>query len=125
MKRNDDLIRELMLHLENASGYTNDSTQIGGYARDEIAYHLALIHKQGFAEGPGAKYSSDGYDPTIPAVVLITRLTPAGHDFIANLRDDAVWEQVKSRSAKAGGSLSLDILGQLGGAVIKQIIGLS
>jgi Hypothetical protein (DUF2513) len=125
MKRNDDLIRTLMLLLEDANDYVNDKVVVEGYARDEVAYHLALIVKTGFAEGPQPRYSSEGGDPTIPSVVVITRLSPVGHDFIATLRDDTVWTKVKERLAKVGGSASLEIIGQLGASISKQLLGLS
>lgn len=124
MRRNDDLIRTLMLHLESASQYVNDNVVIDGFTRDEVAYHLALILKAGYAEGPQLRYSSTGSDPTLPLAVVVTRLSPAGHDFIAALRDDTVWAKVKERLTKAGGSASLEVIGQLGTAVVKQLVGL-
>ena len=125
MRRDDDLIRKLMLDLESASHYVNDSHEVDGFTRDEVAYHLAILVRSGFAEGPDPRYSSTGGDPTVPVAVVVKRLTPAGHDFIANLRDDTVWERVKDRLSKAGGSASLEVIGQLGAAVTKQLLGLS
>lgn len=124
MRRNDDLIRSLMLHLEQASSYVNDGLELEGHTRDEVAYHLALIVKAGLAEGPEPKYSSTGSDPTIPTAVVVMRLSPDGHDFIAALRDDTVWAKVKERLAKAGGSASLEIISQVGTSVVKQLVGL-
>lgn len=124
MYRNDDLIRSLMLDLGGASSYVNASHCVPGYARDQVAYHLAQIVKAGYAEGPGARYSSTGSDPMIPVAVVVTRLTPAGHDFIATLRDDTVWAKVKERLIKVGGSASLEAIGQVGAAVSKQLLGI-
>ena len=125
MQRNDDLIRQLMLDLEKANSATNDDHPVEGYSRDAVAYHLALIVKSGLAEGPKPLYPSDGSDPSIPRAVIVMRLTPQGHDFLANLRDDKIWAKVKERTVKAGGSVSLDLLGQIGGAVIKQMLSLA
>ncbi|WP_058363022.1 DUF2513 domain-containing protein [Xanthomonas translucens] len=125
MTRDDDLIRTLMLVLEQASGYVNDSLVVEGYTRDQVAYHLGLIVRAGFAEGPQPRYSSTGSDPTIPTSVVVLRLSPAGHDFIATLRDDTVWTKVKERLAKVGGSASLEVIGQVGASVAKQMLGLS
>lgn len=125
MRRDDDLMRLLMLDLEQASDFVTDRHKVTNFTRDQVAYHLAIILKSGMAEGPDVRYTSTGSDPTIPATVIVKRLTPAGHDFIANLRDEAVWIKVKERVAKIGGSVSLDLLGQIGGAVIKQVLGLA
>ncbi len=124
MTRDDDLIRTLMLVLEQASDYVNDSLAVEGYSRDQVAYHLGLIVRAGYAEGPQPRYSSTGSDPTIPMAVVVSRLSPAGHDFIASLRDDTVWAKVKERLAKVGGSASLEIIGQVGTAITKQMLGL-
>ena len=124
MTRDDDLIRTLMLVLEQASNYVNDGLVVEGYSRDQVAYHLGLIVRAGYAEGPGVRYGSTGSNSTIPLNVVITRLSPAGHDFIASLRDDTVWAKVKERLAKVGGSASLEIIGQVGTAITKQMLGL-
>lgn len=122
MRRDDDLIRQLMLDLEEANSYVNDSHKVAGYSRDQVAFHLAQIVKSGLAEGPDPIYRSTGEDPTIPAAVIIKRLTPAGHDFISALRDDTVWAKVKEQTAQVGGSVSIEILKQLGTAVVKQML---
>lgn len=124
MRRDDDLIRQLMLDLESATTAVNDAHQVNGYTRDEVAYHLGLILRAGLAEGPKPRYSDDGSDPTIPRLIIVLRLTPAGHDFIDTLRDDTVWNKVKESSKKVGGSLSLDVLKQLGISVLKAQLGL-
>lgn len=124
MYRNDDLIRSLMLDLEGASSYVNASHTVPGYTRDQVAYHLAQIVKAGYAEGPQPRYASTGADPTIPIAVVVARLTPAGHDLIATLRDDTVWAKVKERLMKVGGSASLEVIGQVGAAVSKQLLGI-
>ncbi|WP_213602997.1 DUF2513 domain-containing protein [Pseudoxanthomonas japonensis] len=125
MTRDDDLIRTLMLVLEQANSYINDSVVVEGYTRDQVAYHLGLIVRAGYAEGPQPRYSSSGSDPTIPLAVVVNRLSPAGHDFIAALRDDTVWAKVKERLAKVGGTASLDIIGQVGASITKQMLGLT
>ncbi|MFA1261862.1 DUF2513 domain-containing protein [Xanthomonas axonopodis pv. fascicularis] len=124
MIRDDDLIRNLMLVLEQANSYVNDDYVIEGYTRDQVAYHLGLIVRAGYAEGPQPRYSSSGDDPTIPLAVVVRRLTPEGHDFIATLRSDTVWAKVKERLAKVGGTASLEIIGQLGTAMTKQVLNL-
>jgi len=113
-----------MLDLEVANRRIFHSHEVPGYTQDQVAYHLALILKAGLAEGGEPRYASDGSDPTIPAAVLVSRLTPAGHDFIAEIRDDTVWAKVKERTLKVGGSVSLEMLKQVAGAVVKQMIGL-
>ena len=124
MTRDDDLIRTLMLVLEQARDYVSDNLTVEGYSRDQVAYHLGLIVRAGYAEGPQPRYSCTGSDPTVPMAVVVSRLTPVGHDFIAMLRDEIVWLKVKERLAKVGGSASLEVVGQVGASIAKQMLGL-
>lgn len=124
MKRDNEIIRALMLDLEQTDRPINGGHQVPGYSKEQVAYHLALIVKEGYAEGPAPRYSTGGGDPTIPVLVLALRLTPAGHDFIDTLRDDAIWAKVKERTGKVVGGVTLAILKDVGAAVLRQQLGL-
>lgn len=124
MKRDDDLIRLLMLDLEETSTPITQSHTVSGYNRDQVAYHLAIIVKQGLAEGPSPMYSSSGQSSTIPMAVVALRLTPAGHDFIASIRDDSIWAKVKEKSVAVSGGLTLRVIKELAVAIAKTHLGL-
>lgn len=53
--------------------------------------------------------------------IVIPDLTPKGHDFLENIRDNQVWAGVKSISTKVG-SKSLDAITQIASNVITQLI---
>jgi len=125
MKRDDDLIRALMLDLEEASQALTGDHKVDGYSRDQVAYHLAQIVRAGFADGPKPLYPSTGDDPTVPFAVIAQRLTPSGHDYISTLRDAAVWARVKAQAGKIAGGATLAILKELGAAEIKRRLGLA
>jgi hypothetical protein len=125
MRRDDDLIRQLMLDLETANEGLGDDHPVDGFTRDQVAYHLALILKSGLAEGPAPTYYADNTSTTVPNAVFVFRLTPEGHDFIDTLRDDTIWHKVKESSKKVGGSLTLELLKQLGTSIMKAQLGLS
>lgn len=48
-------------------------------------------------------------------------LSPAGHEFLANIREDGIWTDVKAISAKVG-SKSLSVLTEIASGVVTQII---
>jgi hypothetical protein len=125
MKRDDDLIRKLMLDLEAASQPITQDHPVAGYGKDQVAYHLALIVRQGFADGPKPLYPNTGEDPTIPRAVIALRLTPAGHDFIASIRDAGIWAKVKERTASVSGGVALDVLKELAVSLTKAHLGIS
>lgn len=123
MRRENDLIRTLMLHLENADRVVNTSHSVDGYTTEQVSYHLAQIIDSGLAVG-SVRYSIGNDDPTIPSGVMVQRLTPAGHDFIESIRNDTVWKKVKSKSAEVGGDISISLLKELGAKFTRQLLGL-
>ena len=123
MRRDPELIRKLMLAIEQSSQPLNDQAQIDSYSRDEVAYHMRLIIEAGLAQGSVMEDHSGG-NTTIPRFVAILRMTNAGHDFIDNIRDDTVWRDVRKRLAAVGGSAAVEVIKQLGAAALKAHLGL-
>lgn len=124
MKREMDLIRELVLKLEamdvdpgtivliKAQDLKED-LRIGDYTENQILYHYHLLIDQGWVETgkQGKSYE----------VVSFRQLTPAGHDFADSVRDSHIWAVIRDGAIKAGG-FSLDLLGQLAKGFIKKQI---
>ena len=66
MKRDNELIRTLMLDLEQADrAIAGDRHNVPGYSSQQVAYHLALILKEGYAEGPAPRYSNTATSSTL------------------------------------------------------------
>ncbi|CAB3762825.1 hypothetical protein B7G54_24295 [Burkholderia puraquae] len=114
MKRNMDLLRELMLKLEVLPVPTTtfrmihgheDEVRIDGYTVEEIDYHLSLLDQAGFIHAGGLDFGM-GIDIGGTA---FRGLTWAGHDFIDSVRSKDVWDQTKVAAAKVGG-FTVDIL---------------
>ena len=122
MRRDPQLIRMLMLDLELAtSTVTNSNIKIDGYTDDEIKYHLNQIIDAGFAVG-NVIHGQMG--AVVPAVVVVSRLTSAGHDFIDSTREDTVWNAVTTKVTETGGGFTLDLLRQLALKVLLAHVGL-
>ncbi|ARL86692.1 DUF2513 domain-containing protein [Burkholderia pseudomallei] len=109
MKRDMDLIRELMLKLESLPmeygdnihiAPDNSAVQVEGYSFDEIAYHLDLIVRAGFTERSVSH----------PAIGFMFRgLSWSGHDFLDSVRSPDVWSNAKQVASAAGG-FTVDLL---------------
>jgi hypothetical protein len=125
MKRDDDLVRNLLLDLEMADRVITGQHVVEGYSQEQVSYHLALILQAGLAQGPRPTYSVGNADPTIPAAVAVLRLTNEGHDFISTIRSDTVWERTKLKVKEVGGDVSLSILKEIGLQVSRSLLGLS
>ena len=123
MRRENELIRALMLHLETANQVVTAKHDVNGYTSDQVSYHLAQIVESKLAVGD-VRYSIGSQDPTIPIGVMVTRLTPSGHDFIESIRNETVWKKVKAKSAEVGGDISIGLLKELGTQFTRQLLGL-
>ena len=110
MKRNPDLIRDLMLALEGTGGAELlRAPDVSGYPRHEIDHHFRLLVEAGLASA--AHVSSDGRR------WVAVRLTWSGHDYIDTIRDGGVWKHTKAAMKKAG-FWSLETMGVIARAII-------
>jgi hypothetical protein len=124
MKRDPDLIRKILLALESKENMTDMLTpkemNLGDWNEEEINYNLLLLLEAGYIIG--YKHSAD--DQTM---VLPTRLTWEGHEFLDAARDDTRWEKAKSAISKVGGwsfEIAKPILMELAKDAIKTSLGL-
>lgn len=118
MKRDMDLVRELLLRLEAipmpavggiALTYDDKSLAVEGKSVEEVAYALKLIRDAGFLK----------VTPTQPANgVAFLGMTWAGHDFVDTIRDPEIWTKTKEGATKAGG-FTVDLLADLAKGLIK------
>ena len=123
MRRNPELVRKLMLAIEQTSQPLTAQAQIDSYPRDEVAYHMRLIIEAGLAQGSVMEDHS-GRNTTVPRNVGIVRMTNAGHDFIDSVRGDTVWNAVTEKVKTLGGSFTLNVLQQLALRVLMAHAGL-
>jgi DNA-binding transcriptional ArsR family regulator len=119
MKRDMDLVRELLLKLESNGNPPGTMVvidpyhgrfQIDGYSADQIAYHLSLIREAGFIESPGSQRAGMG--------VTFRRLSWDGHDYLDAIRDPEIWRKTKG-SAEAVGSFTFDLVKDLAKGFIR------
>ncbi|MEP9401880.1 DUF2513 domain-containing protein [Sphingomonas silueang] len=124
MKRDMDLIRDLLLLIEggkkvfelldaeNAAALGVDPTT--DMTAEEVAkyeYHLELLQEAGFVELT-QRSGGNWY---------VKRMTYAGHDFLDSVRDPEIWRNTKKNAALAGG-FSVDLLKALAKGLLKKKI---
>lgn len=109
MKRNMELIREILLAVERHSdGFAPREIKIEGYSEDVIGYHCHLIGEAGLA-GVVDKTHLGSRSPEAE----IGRLTWAGHEFLDASRDPTTWETAKRTLRDTGrdlGNVTLAVL---------------
>lgn len=101
MKRNDDLIRDLLFEAE-----ASDDPLFGPFDdEDEKGYaHAILLCDAGFFHEVDSG---------------IFRLTNQGHDYLAAIRDDGIWQKTKEAASSAGG-VGLGVMKDIALAYVKQ-----
>ncbi|MDT3722920.1 DUF2513 domain-containing protein [Pseudomonas oryzihabitans] len=117
MRRDMDLIRQLMLKLEEVNDepsailhFEFDELSIEGFTTNQVEYHLDLLVESGLIDQGGHGFL-DGF--------MFRRLTWEGHDFVDSVRDDEVWRKTRQGATAAGG-FTLDLLKDLAKGFIKK-----
>jgi hypothetical protein len=98
MKRDFDLIRRIMKHIETLQpgnfADENSFTEYLGLAKEydkaTICEHIELLIEEKFIKGKVHR----NHDNVIDAV-HITGLTWQGHDFIGAAKDESIWKKAK------------------------------
>ena len=120
VERNMDLIREMLLRiaadpkLNGCSRYAFTSADnLGNYSQEELNYHVDQLFNAGFVDG----------SPNSNPSPTVSKLTWKGHEFVDNIRDSGVLENVKERFQGLP-SVSLKIVADIATAVVKKKLGL-
>ena len=98
MKRNPDLIREILIELEEHEDPAPPDLVLerDGGEDETKARHVLLAEEAGLVT-----WEADGHNRGDYGFIRI-RLTGPGHDFLESIRSDSVWAAVKSRASDAG-----------------------
>ena len=152
MKMDIDLLRDIMIVIEDVSTSTSSFSQDLIFERlypdikdaseddiwdspeleerilqsfESITYHLDLLKDADFFTGRAAiQYPYKGL--IIPkAYSSIQRLTFEGHNYLNAIRDNTIWAKTKEALVSVGSSASIEIIGDVAKQKIKEVLGLS
>jgi hypothetical protein len=123
MKRDMDLIRELLLKLEAievSPGEINEEiplevVAVSGFTDKQLAHHLRMLADGGFID-TGTKEM-----PVSTWTFRFRKITWKGHDFLDSVRDQKIWEKTK-KGAEATGGFTVDLLKDLARGFVKKQI---
>jgi hypothetical protein len=116
MKLEKELVRKILLKVEDFEGETYDGVplEFEDYTERQIAYHVMLLIEAGYLVGEDlSTLSGDEWEAQ--------RLTYAGHEFLDTIRDAEVWRRTKDAAVKVGG-VSLQVMVEIGKAYAKQVL---
>lgn len=110
MKRNPDLIRHLLLALEEGPGAELlRLPSFAQYGRHQVDHHFRLLLEAGLVTA--------GYASTDGRRWIAVRLTWDGHEYLYKIRDPAVWRHTKNTVGKVG-NWSLETMGAVAKAIL-------
>jgi len=122
MKRDMDLIRDLLLEVEGNPLYDGtkwvhpvnpSELNIKNHSREEVGYHLTMLIEEGFIKGKSGM-------ETIP---VINKLTWKGHELLDDIRDQQIWAQTKKRTEGLA-SVGIQFIWEIAKAEIRNKLGL-
>ena len=122
MKLNPDCIRDVLRTVEeNTDGispfeYNKDEgfyQHLTSYDHSEILYHIIQCDLADLITGCQILDMGDA--------ILVSDISPKGHDFLANIRKDTIWNKTKEIAGKVGSS-SLSALVQIATDVVTELI---
>lgn len=117
MKRNWDLVRKILIKLEEKANSTSwlESSDIKGYDSITVIYHYKLLKNAGLIEAMNiSSIESEDF--------AATSLTWQGHEFLDKIRNDNVWNKVKSTVQSKSLDLSFDVIKQVATATISAML---
>jgi hypothetical protein len=118
-----DLIREILLSIEvTPANHDAGSINLPDRDEDEVLEHLDLLNERGLII---ANVVRSGSSRKGVYAVFVKRLTAKGHEFLANARNEEVWNQTKRIVKEKGGSASFEIITGLVTQVAAKFFGLS
>jgi len=125
MKRDLELVRELLLALENEQAHF-DSTipltigqpplALPGRSNQEIAYHIRIMTQ-------GDLISMGGIDDDGVTIHKYYGFRWAGHEFLDDVRDPEIWRKTKAAAGKVGGA-SIGFIWEIAKLELKTKLGL-
>ena len=110
MRRDFELIRQILLRVED----TDKATNVLDLGLDEhpfpaLARHVELLEEAGLVKAQIAWNDASGS----PIYVQVERLTWAGHEFLDDARSHEVWQHATDTISARGGSASFALLREL------------
>ncbi|MFT7577075.1 MAG: DNA-binding transcriptional ArsR family regulator [Alphaproteobacteria bacterium] len=113
MKRDMDLIRTILLKIEDKSMDSATTVDIANVSRATTDYHLKLMVEAGLIDAGERQDRERKFEAW-----WVNDLTWRGHEILDTIRDPEVWRKTKATAQDIGG-FSLSIIKDIAVGVIK------
>lgn len=119
MKLNHECIRDILLYLEENLNYDGEivmnNISLKSYSHDELLYTCEKLKEAGYIN-----YTTK-WNLQNTHIICISSITYNGHQFLDNIRDDAVWKDTKNVLSKFK-STSISFIADVSSQIIANII---
>ncbi|WLF84848.1 DUF2513 domain-containing protein [Moraxella sp. ZY210820] len=107
MTRNWDLIRQILIHIEQLPDFETPvfANHFNGYDEQTVNYHLWLLIQSGLIVGV---CNSD--TPKAGLFCKACCLTWQGHEFLASVQQDTIWHKIKTMAKEQSLTLSFEVV---------------
>lgn len=107
MKRDFDLVRKILLKLEDTQGdHPFEELTIEGYSSNQIKYHVEIMAQKGLLN---LYHLQARYDDETTAYIP-KNLTWEGHEFLEAARNENIWKKALKHLQDKGSGLSFEFL---------------
>ena len=104
MKRDLDLVRQLMLQIEALPAAPPVQYRMSEIEDPVLLAHLEMLIEAGLVNGKIARSHGTRGD-----VISVSGLTWQGHEWVEMVRSHSLWNEVKSAVLDSGGVLSFEL----------------
>jgi Hypothetical protein (DUF2513) len=121
MKRDLDLIRYILLDVENwnhPQPMFLEGMSYEGKNKQEIGYQIDLLNDAGYLD---ARIIKGGQGVTYETAAIL-RMTMPGHEYLDSVRDPKVWNKTKSVLENVGGSAALEVIKDVAAKVTAELL---
>lgn len=106
MKRDMDLVREILLKLEaHPDGYAPHGFVVDGYSEDQVGYHVLLMGEAGLL-----LVKDVGSRGTRSPKAIPIRMKWEGHEFLDLAREPSRWKRALDQVKNTGSAMTIEIV---------------
>lgn len=122
MKRNLDLMRDILLFVENSDKPLLLESDMASLcpSQSELAYNVYLLVDAGFLDAEKILRLGSIVEP-LPSY-RIYHLTSLGCDYLDSVRSHSVWEQTKNKLKESGTSATLQVISEIASGIILSLV---
>ena len=119
MKRDMELVRKILLTIENSPHGHAGRLKIDGYTDEQVGYHVYIMGEAALLRTADVTSMGSKSPQAIPI-----SLTWEGHEFLDAARDEGRWNKAMEKVKSIGGEVALSVLKELLVQIMKGQLGL-